>query len=343
MRWPGTYRHDPRGIIDSFGLYAQVLNLNRVKMQGAGTPCTYYNNTAWDEFGNYNKNSIRCYCWKEGAAHPDHKHFLCMGTGVLSGYQKYGYREEVFAFPSKEAGDLTTSSAIIGRVNSESIQDSFQISSNLLEGDCFTKRIVMERFLSVDRFIAMDNADITNNKVEYSYSLNNVDWIPIVMEPYIRTKLGNKQSTGFSLPEGTTEIWFRIKLRKKTAAAPSPAWHSIRFRYRKMRTLFDIYPRHIINEPSFLVGREQTITELKKGNLGAEIRYPQRFWVLPEVNITNTDVIEFYNGPWAYKKFLIKNVERRLHGPEQFETSKIFETDVIRDNTDVMGILDYLY
>jgi len=343
MRYPGTYRHDPRGIIDKFNLYPQVININRVKMQAAGTPSTYYKNTSVDEFGNYNKTGIRCYCWKEGIdSQPNPRHALCLGTGVLSGYQKYGFTEEVFAIPSVKYYNLTLPSFIIPYSSNDYTDIGYKMSGQELLGDIITHEIKLNRFLEFDRFIALDDTDGSNNKVEYYYSLDNINWTRITVTPYTKNSLGNKEGK-FDLPAGTERIWFRIRLRKRYTTSQSPSWQWIRFRYRNMRTLMEIYPRHQIEYPAFLIGREQVRNVLKQGQQGVEIRHPQLFWVLPEINVNNLDIVEYYFGPWGGKKFIVTNMERRLHGPEQVETSKSFETTPVRDNSDLFGILNLLY
>lgn len=110
-----------------------------------------------------------------------------------------------------------------------------------------------------------------------------------------------------------------------------------------MRDLSDIYPRHNINEPAFLVSRNQAQTLIKGGQSGVALINDQKFWVLPEVNIKDADIIEYYNGPWAHRKFIVEGMERHLHGPEQIEISKFFNSKIIRDNTDLQGIISYLY
>lgn len=348
MRWLGTYRHDPRTIIDTYKLYEQSLNKNRLTIQANGTPCTYYNNTAWNEFGQFNKISTKCFCYNTEKAQPDSRHYLCMGTGVLSGYQKYGFVEEVLAAPSIAAGNVIMPNTAI-LYNDATLKNSgVQISSaSVTDVELVSKQINLTRFLAVDHFLVKDTADGANTRVEYYYSLDNVTWTQLTMDSFMlngrSSDFATRQATGFNIPEGTPSIWFKVRLRKKNTSVPSPVWICLRFRYRKMRVLQDIYPRHRINEPAFLLGRDQTTTSLKEGQYGVDIRYPQRLWVLPEVNIMNKDIIVFYHGPWANHKFIVKNMERRLHGPEQFETSKIFEVDAIRDEADVEGIIDYLF
>ena len=343
MRWPGNIRHDPRSIIDNYRLYELAISHNRVKMQGEGTPGTYYSNTSIDEFGVFNTSAVKCYCYNSSAnAQPNPRHYLCMGTGVLSGYQKYGYMEHVFAMPSAAVGDLTVPTSLV-TFTSSSNDIGYQISSTDLSVDILSKAIPVSNLLAADRFIVQDTCDIANNKVEYYYSTDNINWTLLVLDTYTRSKLGNKYATNFVLSPGTTNVWLRIRLRKRSATAASPVWYSVRFRYRQMRTLVDIYPRHKIQEPAFLVSRSQNITTIKNGQDGVILSNDQKFWVLPEVNIKNVDVIEYYNGPWAHRKFVVENMERHLHGPEQIEISKFFNSKVIRDNTDLNGIISYLY
>ena len=105
MRWYNGRRIDVRRIIDEKNLYERTLVNNRALMDGFGTPCTYWKNTAFNEHGERLpiEEGNKCYCWSTQDSQPDARHLLCLGTGILSAYQKYGYKEITLAAPSKYA------------------------------------------------------------------------------------------------------------------------------------------------------------------------------------------------------------------------------------------------
>ena len=337
MRWPNTYRHDPRQIIDNKNVYFQVIARNKVKMLAGGSPCTYWKNTSLDEFGVFNTSATRCWCYSTSSNQPNPRHALCMGTGVLSGYQKYGYDEEVFASPS-----LGTMLVKNSNIQVSSTDFSISISGNVTDVEILSAPIVLKGVKEFDRLLVSDQCDTTNNNIEYYYSFDNLTWTKMSFVSYSTTDLANKSAVKFTIPASAEKIWFKIKLRKRIVAASSPIFHSMRFRYRTMLTLRSIAGRYKIDEPAFLASREQQKVIVEGGDQGWETKYPLTWWVLPEVNISTNDIIQFYNGLYKGRKFYISWLERRLVGPEMMQTSTSFETKFIRDNNDLMGILSYL-
>jgi hypothetical protein len=213
------------------------------------------------------------------------------------------------------------------------------MSSNVLESSLVTKYIAFTRFQAFDRLLVTDYMDTTQNKVEYYYSLDNITWIKILFSPYTKNNLANFQATNIVIPDGTSGIWFKITLRRRLASSPAPKFNSLRFRYRTIKALRDLNPRYDFDIPAFLASREQEKSVLTTGANGLETTFPLRWWTLPEVDISNFDVIEFREGLYKDNKFLVDNIIRHTQGPELQLTHSAFETKIIRDKTDVQGIL----
>lgn len=352
MRWTSSQRHNLRSVEDKFNLYNQVIEKNHLKMRGTGTPCTYYKNTSMDDLGNFNNVPTKCFCFAPqisgGAAQPNPRHALCQGTGVLSGYQKYGYKEFVYGTPSIDSHELIKTDGI-GYFSENGLNKAFQLSATATTGDLTTAAIPLLRYSGVDRFLVDDKFDVINNKVEYYYSLNAdavlptvPTWTPITMTPYTFNNMATFQGSGIVIPPSATHVWFKARLRKKVVASQSPTFGNFRFRFKTMPNLVALDPRFKINMPAFLASREQETSFIEQGKTGWETRFPLRWWTLPEVNINNHDVVEFQKGIYAHKKFLVDNIVRNTHGPELQLTNTSFETVIIRDSTDLMGVLYYL-
>lgn len=337
MRWPNTYRHDPRRIIDGKNVYFQTIAKLKVKMSAGGTPCTYWKNTSLDEFGVFNTSTPKCWCYSDSSSQPNPRHPLCMGTGVLSGYQKYGYHEEVYAAPSLDFNLIKNS-----QIQISSSDYSMSIASNATDVELLSKPLPLKGVKAFDRFLIKDQCDPTNNNIEYYYSFDNLTWTKMAIAVYSVPDIANKSAVPFLIPTTAENIYFKIKFRKRVVAASSPILQYFKFRYRTMRTLISIAPRYAINEPAFLAAREQQKVIVEGGDQGWETKYPITWWVLPEVDITSNDVIQFYCGRYKDRKFYVNWFQPRLVGPEMMQTSTTFETKFIRDNKDLMGIISYL-
>lgn len=343
MRWANPDRlPNIKAVVDRYHILDRVINRNRAKMWAAGSPCTYWRNSSITRIGTLPKGLTKCYCWATPAggdtqqSAPDRRHFLCMGTGYLAGYQKYGYEEIVVSTPSA----LTVSSANL--IISGERSSSYTLSGTSLSETLTTERFSLTRFKAVDHFMVNDSFDVSQNKLEYEYSLDDINWIALSLVPYNTTPLANRQATGFSLPTSTGYIRFRVRLRKRTATSAPPKWNSIRFRYRKQRVLNEIDPRFGIDIPAFMAAREQQKRTIEQGEHGWTTKYPMEWWTLPEVDILNADIIVFLVGSMAGYHFETKNLREIMYGQFLQLTHKTFETAFIRDTDDLLGITQYL-
>jgi len=335
MRWPIRSRTDVRGVINRYRIYDHVISQLRVKLRGCGTPCTLYKNVANTFYGLAPTDQTRCYCWDEEKAQPDRSHFLCMGTGYLGGYQKYGYEEIVVSTPST----VTKDSYITIAGSSGSL---FTISSNSeRQGTIETERFALTRFESVDRFLINDKTDSVLNRITYYYSTDDVTWNEISTSAYSTNNLANKQGT-FTLPTGTAYIRFRIVLLKRTATTASPEFNSIRFRYRNQKNLIDMDPTYSIGYPAFLAAREQQNIEITEGPYGWATVRPLRWWTLPEVTIENFDIIQFLQGTFQGQFYEVQQTTPHVHGPDLQVTHRDFTSSYLRDKHDVLKIIQYL-
>jgi len=351
MRWTAPHRYpDIRRTIDKYGLYNRTLTLLRAKMSGAGSPCTYWKNDSLTIYGTYNPNLTRCYCWKktEGTeiavtqeqSSPTKDHFLCMGTGMLGGYQKYGYTEIVFSTPST----YTVSAAALTVGNDTNGQpDKFMLSGTTTSASIDTQNYTLTNFKDINHFIVKESTDTNANRIEYFYSIDNGStWAQITMIAYTSTRLGNKQASGFTLPVGTTQIKFRATFKKKTATSTSPLLNSIRFRYRNQPTLVELDTRFDVEIPSFLTCREQVTTEMNETKEGLKTTRPMRWWVLPEAYVKNTDIIMFLQGVFRNEKYEVQNLVNHTHGPDLQVLHRSFESAFLRDRYDIIRIHDIL-
>lgn len=351
MRWTNPHRQpDIRRVIDGYHLYERTLMLLRTKMAGAGSPCTYWKNEAIDFYGKLNTDLTKCYCWEKDdesdapttsvKSSPDKDHFLCMGTGMLGGYQKYGYEEIVFSTPC----DYTTSTGdvIIG-ADSKGEKDRFLLSGADTDGHLITENYTLTNFKEVDHFIVKDYEKDKVSRCTYYYSIDDGgSWTQLTMIDYAETDLGNREAS-FTLNEGATQIKFMVFLERRTATSPSPRFNSLRFRYRNQLKLSEIDSRFSdITMPAFLASREQTIMEVTQGEQGWKTVRPTRWWVLPEASIKNNDIIMFLKGEFQDQKYEVTNLTERAHGPSLQILNRSFESAYLRDNYDIVRIIDLL-
>jgi len=354
MRWTSPFRFpNIRTTIDKYGLYKRTLMMLRTKMAGAGSPCIYWRNTAVTFYGTNPENETRCYCWQKGdgdnpagdVSQPRRNHALCMGTGYLKGYQRYGYEEKVISTPNDKEITFSSSKIIVGKDDSGE-PDRFVISGTTQSEYIETPNIELTNFVSVDRFLAKEKTDKDENRIKYFYSTNDgTDWpdyTEIDMIDYTETKLGNQQSTGFSLDQGATQIKFRMRFDKRKATSPSPSLNSIRFRYQNHISLSAIDARFDINEPAFLASREAPKEKVVQAEHGWKTTKPLSWWTLPEVNIEETDIIMFLQGEFANEKYEVQELTKHTYGPDLLSLHRSFESAFLRDNLDVIRIIDLL-
>jgi hypothetical protein len=335
MRWPIRSRTDVRGVLERNLIYDHVISQLRVKMRGCGTPCTLYKNVANTFYGLAPTNETKCYCWDEEKAQPDRSHFLCLGTGYLGGYQRYGYQEHVISTPSTVTKDNWIS--ISGSSGS-----LFTISSNSeRQGTILTERFALTRCEAFDRFLINDKTDPSLNRITYYYSTDDITWNEITTSTYTLNNLANKQGT-FTLNKGTEYIRFKIIMLKRTVTSTSPEFNSIRFRYRNQKNLIDIDPTYPISAPSFLAAREQQQVEITEGPYGWATIRPLRWWVLPEVTVENFDIIQFLQGTFESEFYKVQQTTPHVHGPQLKVIHRDFTSAFLRDKHDVLKIIQYL-
>ena len=340
MRWANGVRLDIYRLNDVYQVYNKEIMKNRALVDSYGTPATFYRNTALNNDGTFNPDTVKCYCWrdvttgKSSYSQPDRDHFLCMGTGVLSGYQKYGYKEVVYAVPN-----LTRPSNTIVTGNRGS---SISINNADLSAEIITEVIDISTARDVDYFLANDKVDLTQNRVEYFYSYNGTDWTQIDLEPFPENPLGRIKGN-FNLVEDENQIQFKIVLRKRNHSSPSPLFNSIRFRFRDKYRYNEIDPGRFpeIDIPAFLTVREQAKERIGQGEYGWRTEFPIKYWTLPEVSITNSGVLIFQHGAYVGEKFVVDNLVRHTFGKEQQILRSEFETVYIRKNNDLLNIANY--
>ena len=349
MKWSVPFRVDPRSVIDKYHLYDRTLNRNRAKMRAAGSPCTLFRNSAITLYGTAPEGLTKCYCWSKSGddelatevnSQPKKDHFLCMGTGYLQGYTKYGYKSIVISTPSNLT--FASSNIIIGQ-DSNGEPDRIIISGSTLIDSVETENFTLTNFQEVDLFLAKDSTDGDSNKVTYYYSIDDGgSWIEIIMINYEDNALGNKQASEFSLPLGTIQIKFKIELEKRLPGNSSPKFNSIRFRYKHQVNLYNMDPKFDIQMPAFLAAREQVSLEVVQGEYGWKTTRPMRWWVLPEAHVKDGDIIMFLQGEFQDQKYEVQKLTQHTHGPSLQVLHRDFESAFLRDNRDIIRIVDLL-
>jgi len=351
MRWSHPEKlPNIKTTMDRYGILPRIINRNRVKINAAGSPCTYWRNQSISALAKVPTEDIdKCYCWSDPTedsngdaqrSQPDRRHFLCHGTGYLPGYQKYGYTEIVIGTPS--AFTLTSDSLVItGNRNS-----TYTLSGRTTSEDLTSERITLTTFKEVEHILINDVMDLDQNQMEYYYSVNDVDWIELDdtadytgLSPEYR--IANKQAF-LTLPEGTEYIRFRIRFRKRTTSSIPPKWNSLRFRYRKHPILSAMDPRFAIDMPAFLAAREQESRVIEATEHGWTVKYPLNWWTLPEADIQNADVIMFLQGTYINYRFETTNLREFSYGENLQILHKAFESTMIRDEHALLGIIHYL-
>jgi len=346
-------------VMNRFHVLDRTIDRNRVKMAASGSPCTYWRNTAVSSLIKRPSNELPCYCWvpPQGCdtsvadrASPDRGHFLCMGTGILGGgsisgigddlpavggYQKYGYVELTISTPS----EFTRSSNNI--VISGKRGSKYVITGDSTVESLTTERYELYNFKDVNHFLINEAIDPDQNRIEYEYTTDDSNWVQLTLSPYTDSKLANKKAE-FNLPEGTEYIRFRITLRKRYSRSQSPRWNSIRFRYRIHKTLYEIDSRFNIHVPAFLAARQAQTKEIEQGEYGWKVKFPLDWWVLPEADIQDTDVMMFLQGLYANYRFQIQNVKEYVYGQYLQLLHKDFRTELIRDKHSLLGIIHFL-
>jgi hypothetical protein len=367
LHWTAEKLPNVKTVVNRYHLYERTINRNVQKMRAAGTPCTFWRNMAMTSTGIYRTDFTKCYCWAspiEGggsvstqAVQPDRRHFLCYGTGILDtddeggigritggGYQKYGYREHIISTPTKGLTRSSNNLIISGNRGSNYVISGASTSETLT-----TQRYQLFNFKEVDYILMNEKIDNTQNRVEYLYSTDDVNWYQLTLAEYlpgvkVTDKIANVYSS-IDLPEGTEYIRFRVRLRKRTATSPSPEWNSIKFRYRNMMNFNEIDTIFSdVTTPAFLAAREQqsTVVEQADSGIGWETRFPLRFWTLPDAAIEDTDIIKFIKGTFKDRMFEVNDLIKYTYGEMAYILHRGFEANYIRDNLDLLGIVHYL-
>ena len=338
MHWATPARGDIRRVVDRNHLYNRIINNNRIILDGHGTPVTYWRNTSVSAIGKAPKvteGAIKCYCWDTNQAQPDKKHVVCQGTGWLTHtYQKYGYQDHVFSTPSplfRSTNDLV----VTGERNSQ-----YELSGISTIGTITTEKITLTNLKEAIYVLINDVSDAKHNRIEYSYTLDDVHWLPMTVEA-CEAPVCNKVAY-IILPETATFIRFAIMLRKRTPSSPSPSWNYIRFRYRQMLNFEDIDSRFPIPFPAFLASRNNPETLIEQGEFGWSTTVPYRWWSLPEAAIEENDIIMFLQGSFSGQRSVAKYMIKYTYGPLLQITHREYETKFIRDDDDLLGVAELL-
>ncbi len=332
MQWTNPTRVDVRRVVDKYKVYERLLQRNRELMRGFGSPCTYYRNVTLTNVGTVQEGLTRCYCFNAQEGSPDRGHILCAGTGYLEGYQKYGYKEHTYATTSK----FSISSS---NIQLQPDKKAFVLTGGSLSEYIQTDLIPLTSFRGFDYFLVSDYYDATYNRIEYYYSFDLVEWLPITMVLNTHS-LFNRKATSINIPTPTPPgIAFRIMFKKVNSSAPGPKFNSFKFRYRYLISLNEMDPRYSLNMPAFLASRQPPRTEVSQGEFGWKTTRVLDWWVLPESQIRSSDVIEFLSGEYAGQRYWVQEATKYTYGPELQVLHVGFKTELIRPKDDVGRVI----
>lgn len=339
-------------IMNRYHILDRTVDRNAVKIRAAGTPCTYWRNMSITSLGKRPNNELKCYCWSDDTqvSSPDKKHFLCAGTGIIGGgsipgigenlsavgsYQKYGYVELIQATPS----NLTKSSNNL--IITGSRGSAYAISGSSQLETLTTERFSLYNFKEIDYILMNESIDADQNRIDYSYTIDDVTWIDLVLTDYSSSPIANKQAE-LVLPEGTEYIRFRITFRKRYTTSQSPKWNSLRFRYRHHISLNEMDPRFETTIPAFLAARQPQSKVVEQGEHGWTMKFPVEWWVLPDADIQNSDIIMFLQGTYRNYRYQVNNLKEYVYGQNLQILHKDFTSNLIRDEDELLGIIHYL-
>jgi hypothetical protein len=344
MKWSQVRIPDVKRIVDRYNIINRTLDNDNAILAGFGTPTTAWINTAITKEGTLTPNIKKCYCWNTQSGSPDRTHFLCAGTGSIGvgdngegAYQKYGYTDIIFT----TVNTCTLSSSNI--IKTGSMGGNYTLSGNAVSGTITTPRYTLDNLQDVSYFLINDKVDTTNS-IEYYYSTDDVNYIRIyfIDNPNKATEIFSKLG-GITLPSGTEYIRFQIILKRNAGSTSSPTFNAIKFRYRKMPIYGVIDTRFSdVAIPAFLSSREAVQNAIEANEFGWVTRYPIRWRVGPESDVRNNDVIMFLKGEFINFRFEIKDLVIHAYGDSLQVLHKNFESRYIRDNKDLLGVINYL-
>ena len=284
-----------------------------------------------------------CYCALDHTGkkqNPDRDHQLCYGTGVLPGWDRYGYVSGVFTTTTDNLV-LTNS---IKSVDDKNRISKFIIGNNSLTGSIETPDYTVNNFLKFTYFKFREVVDLESNRNEYFYSIDSgTTWTKIVID---YTDKANPVVDMSTLPQpGTivTKIRFRVDQKKKTSASSTPTFIYIKFRYQNKYNLADIDAGfREITIPATLAAYSVNPFVLQQVDAGLMVNQDPNWWVLPEAKIGNGDVVMYLLGHKKGMMYFCSDVEERVYAKFGYPTSITFKTKFVFDKGSDMGIVKYL-
>ncbi|MEO0074541.1 MAG: hypothetical protein ABIK31_00320, partial [candidate division WOR-3 bacterium] len=343
MRYINGIQFDPRYLVDTHRTFEQALNRHRVLLSTLGVPITVFSretDRTIDINGVYNAPQ-RCYCTidvNNRVKNPDPMHSLCYGTGVLPGYERFGYTTYVVT----TTNDNLTLTNVVKEIDPVGKFNGFKLVGNNLTGEIITGDFPLSNYRETVFFRLAERVNPESNRVEYFYSVDSgVTWVSI---PVDRTNLSSPIVDLSVFPNfDISSIRFRIVLRRRTATSPTPIFGYFKYRARTHFNLNEIDDRfNEIDIPATLASFRVPPMTLKQIESGLVVDYDLTWWTLPESRIKNGDVVLFLFGHNRGKLFLASNVETRIYGKYGLPLSITFNTKLIRDESDSVGIVQYL-
>lgn len=341
----GAPQFDPRALIDMHRTAEAVWNRHRVLLRAVGTPITVFYITGLEQKIIDGKlvPPQACYCALDRLGNPqspDRDHHLCYGVGVLPGWDRYGYKSHVVA--TTTAGLTLTGSRVIP--DDKNRLSTFALNDGSLVGTIVTPDYPVSNFLEFTSWVFRESVDRENNRNEYEYSIDSgTTWIPIPIN-YTNKLNPVVDMSVFPQPGAVVNtIRFRITQRKRVAAASTPLFGYIKFRYRNMYTLAEIDDGYReVTIPATLMAYQNNPFSLTQGNSGLYVEQKPTWWTLPESRISNGDVIMYLLGHRRGRMYMCSDAEERTYMKYASPMSISFQTKYIMDEQSDMGVTKYL-
>lgn len=317
--WDHMWPKDPKGVIDNKHILDSIIDKNETVLKSSGSPMTIWKHYP---FGPY------CTCAigeDKKQIKPDSNCRICMGTGYINGYQKYGYYTYTYAADSINSDDrfglnLSNINIIdIPKQNSKAFVLEKGTSGYLETNWIPTKNGYEHSYLKSMIFTPQGTS------VTYSCTFNGSDYILI-------NHLDNIKDL-----EVKEAIKIKLTLSRNSTNIPSPAVNAFKYRIRMKDIYYNYDRRFSILTPAFLASKQIIDRRYMMTQDGTTVQYKPVFWALPDVKIGEKDIGMFLVGNHENQRFEFENLTISEHGENQRVLHTKWNSRFIFSNDDVLG------
>lgn len=343
MRYINHHQFDPRYIIDTHRTFEQAVGRHRTLLSSLGVPITVFHRNSEKvlDVNGFFVEPQSCYCTigHDGKRKdPDPNHILCYGTGTLPGYERFGHSTNVLTLNNQNI----TMNNVSKTLDVSKQQAYFSISGTSLQGEIIVDNFPITSYFETTYFKILEQTNPEENRVEYYYSIDlGINWIEI---PVNREVLNSPVVDISVFPQDPVEnIQFRVLLRKRFASSSPPKFTYFKYQYRNQYNLNELDDRfREIDIPATLSSHRILPMVLKQRESGLTVENDPVWWSLPDSKVKNGDVILFLMGHHKGRMFVTSNTETRTYGKYGLPLSIQFNTKLIRDESDALGLSYYL-